>query len=388
MQLLISLIYGFIIMLLYLWVILWFNYKNRKISMGVSFFLAIYHMCYQLLYYYLTDITGGDARLYFDTTKSNSLSSNWIETFGTGTQFVQFILYPFSNENFLNLNYFECYFIYGFLGFLGYMFFYELLIRKYSDLKQYIYLVLLIPGIHYWSVAIGKDSLFFCFICALIFQISKQKSNIFLILILIILITLIRPHIGLIVLLAITITFLLKSEMKIFIKLFIFLIGLLISFFIFQFIVTNIFRFEMANIVEYLDGRQESNPGGSSIDISQYSIAARWFSFLFRPFFFDAKSILWILSSIENSIYAFLVLKVFSKYFFRYLAQANFMIIFNLIYFFTATLLLSYTTSNLGLAIRQKNMVLPSMIIVIFEFIQYKKNFRLNSQKKNIINDG
>lgn len=57
----------------------------------------------------------------------------------------------------------------------------------------------------------------------------------------------------------------------------------------------------------------ELGKSGSGVDINSMSLGAKVFTFLYRPLFFDAHTILALYSSVENLIYVLLTLQFFGK---------------------------------------------------------------------------
>jgi hypothetical protein len=119
-------------------------------------------------------------------------------------------------------------------------------------------------------------------------------------------------------------------------------------------------------VMDYMGKRQgQTLDGGSGVEISSYPFPLKFLTFLYRPLFFDANGILALVVSVENL--ACLVISLL------YLPRAvgvlisgenTFFLRFNLVYWLLGTSILASSTANLGLAIRQKLMVLPAFIML------------------------
>lgn len=134
---------------------------------------------------------------------------------------------------------------------------------------------------------------------------------------------------------------------------------------------------------EYIDRRQSYNmDGGSSIDISSMNMVMKVFSYLFRPLPFEAHSVLALFSSLEN-----LALMMFILYSFKYFITSKDKlrgqyVLF--IYSVVCLLVLSLTTANLGIAVRQKWMFMPCIIVILLNTFPERRNIRKNEVVNNL----
>ena len=63
---------------------------------------------------------------------------------------------------------------------------------------------------------------------------------------------------------------------------------------------------DTASVESYIEKRQASNlEGGSSVDISEYSFPLQFFTYMYRPLFFDAQTIIALVVSAENAMSSF-----------------------------------------------------------------------------------
>src|SRR5690606_32184222 len=65
---------------------------------------------------------------------------------------------------------------------------------------------------------------------------------------------------------------------------------------------------------------------GSAVDISTYPAPLKWFTFLFRPLFFDVNGVPALVASFENLLLLLLFLKVMSEKPYYYFKRAPFVI--------------------------------------------------------------
>jgi hypothetical protein len=117
---------------------------------------------------------------------------------------------------------------------------------------------------------------------------------------------------------------------------------------------------------------------GSAIDISNYSMPMKIFTFLFRPLFFDAGNIFGLVVSFENLFYLSLLIPILR---WRTLGRimtmpmnlkAAFFILSSTAFFMSSSL------SNLGIIVRQKNMVMFMFVLMTLYLIS-------KAQEKNVV---
>jgi hypothetical protein len=88
----------------------------------------------------------------------------------------------------------------------------------------------------------------------------------------------------------------------------------------------------------------------------------RAFTFMFRPLFVDAPGVTGQVASVENLVLlGFMGLALASAWRVRG-ALRGFRVRFNVLHALPAWIMLAEVTANLGLAVRQKTMVLPSLL--------------------------
>ena len=127
--------------------------------------------------------------------------------------------------------------------------------------------------------------------------------------------------------------------------------------------ITDIYKF--ANLMQ-----GQNSTGGSSINISEYGTFFQFFSFLFRPLF-ENLNIAYLIASFDNLAYLLIFIWiVLNMKYINFKDHAN---IYLILTFFTFSLLLGYTIANIGLALRQKIMIMPFLVIVFAHVIARKK---------------
>ena len=123
----------------------------------------------------------------------------------------------------------------------------------------------------------------------------------------------------------------------------------------------------------FTEHRQSLNLfGGSSVNIKDMSTLERVFTYFFRPQLYEAHNVYAFVSSLDNLV--ILILFIFWIYNVIYFMFSKKIIFLDLkiniflgllLYVIFTSLILSATTANLGIAVRQKWMILPLIIYLI-----------------------
>jgi hypothetical protein len=351
--------------------------ENNFTNLG---YLFIYHFIYGLYFYFFIK---GDAIGYWRNSKKLTYEE-FIHFFSDdqGTYFVLALNYLPANV--LNLSYFTGTMIYSLIGFMGLTYFYIIavdLIPKNSKVNGYLLFPFLffLPNLHFWSCAVGKDTLLFVCIALFCYGLLTPIKRIHFIIIGLVLSYFVRPHITLFMLLGFGSAYFSGKKLSIFQRFVFFATFLGIAFLIFPFVLkfTNI---EAASIDAFQDFSTKKasllsrSHTGSSIDISTTPVIIKIFSFLYRPFLFDINSIPSLLASIENSILLFLTFKYFSKSPFQSFRNAPFLLQGMVYFLIIGTFTFSQSLGNLGIMIRMRNMFLPGLLIFFLWHFSYVQN--------------
>jgi hypothetical protein len=125
----------------------------------------------------------------------------------------------------------------------------------------------------------------------------------------------------------------------------------------------------------YIETRQSYNmEGGGGVDISAMSPPMQLITYMFRPFIFEASSVFSFAASIDNLIliYLFVVGAIGALDAKKRMYLSN-GLAFMVTYSFSAWLVLAVTTSNLGIAMRQKWMFAPMLIFLLLSLVGARK---------------
>ena len=334
----------------------------------VVFILAyLLHLGMSLFYYSLLRGGGfGDAWLYYADPMG------WYpEEIGLSTHFVVYITQAVKSV--IGGSYLDYFLLYQAVGFFGV----ALLMRTFEEIYEglgtsqppYAFLILLVPSIHYWSSAPGKDGLFFLGTILILWAMMHMRVRYRALAIGLLLQFCIRPHIAMITFAALAATSIRDQQIRLSLRVLLFLVSLVgVAFALAQIRAT--FQIDLVNadvLSDVLAGREavlESEEAGRTAVVDA-SYPERVLGLLFRPFFFDASGAMALVVSLENAVLLLMVgilvyraravaALVKSVSYFRFALYSSVLIL----------LLLAIGYYNVGLGVRQKTtMILPGLLV-------------------------
>lgn len=356
--------------------------------------LFFYHLIIGIAFYLFIISSGGDATNYWFATYGYRFLDfqdvlNLINE-GSATGFM--LLLNYVPAKLLGLKFFTGSILYTVIGYCGFVYFYALLksqipylyvLRKTKVLGLSIFpYMLFLPNLHFWSSGVGKDTLLF-FCIALFFYSSLKASKRFIgILIALGLSFFIRPHMTLFMLLALGLGIAFDGRLKTYQK----IIFTLISIVIFVNVINYVMNFvqleslDSETIGEYSDTRSSNlsnDRTSSSVDTSSYPYPLKVFTFLFRPFFFDANGVLGLVASVENLILFLFFIKIIRNKFLKGFKSSTYLVKASIFLFLMGALSFSLILGNLGIMLRQKTPFIMMLIIFGFSIILTNKQRKL-----------
>lgn len=335
--------------------------------------LFYYHLLFSLIYAWYVTYFGGDAVGYWKHPgRFMREGETWLQLHQTGTPFVYFLTYPFSQV--LGVSFWAGSVLFSLFGFCGFVFIY-LSIIKFSKFNPMIFgyrllpLILFLPNIHFWSGGIGKDSVIFFGLTLFIFSLTNPLRNVLGIVISFYLAYFIRPHIALLMLVGFAFSLLISTKGVSFFWRVIFLgtsiyVFFLISPAVFEFIGLEENLETLEDISDVRSRNLSRANVGSGINIREYTTSMKILTFFFRPLFLDANNIFGFIVSIENLFYVIVALAILR---FRNLIEILRMPLHLKTALFvlgSTAFFMSNSLSNLGIIIRQKNMVMFMFLMI------------------------
>lgn len=332
--------------------------------------IYLWHTILCFAYVQFTD--GGDSVGYY----AKSLSQN-IE-FSLGTAAVDFLTHIFSSV--LGLSFFGVFLVFNIFGFIGLLAF-DASLRaatwnKSKNIRRLATLIIFLPSVSFWSSAIGKDALSFMATGLALWVALNLRQRKLLMVIAILVMLLVRPHIAGLMVIAIGGSMVFQRKIS-------FAQRALVGGGAFAgaaFLIPFALNYSglsgdggATDVGAYIEQRQGYNQeGGGGVDISAMSPPMQLFTYLFRPLPFEAHSVYAFAASLDNVVLLFLFVWGGREMVRRRKPQKLALSenrIFLWIYSLSAWLILSMTTANLGISVRQKWMFAPMLIFLFISVI-------------------
>ena len=344
--------------------------------------IGVFSLVMGLLHFIITFASYGfilgsvaDAKHYY--SESMSITDWGLSYLSNGTSFIIFLNYML--VQWFHLSFLGCFLVFSFISYLGCLKLFEVIIDLTDRNYNISYLLLLLIGTHFWTVSLGKDSLMFYSMCCLCYNIyfDKPKSHYILPLLLV---GLIRLHVLIFVLVGGGVSYVftnkkIKMQTKfIFVGLVLGALLVLIPFFLKEIAVTN-----FSDIEGKLQNSMNANlEGGAGVDMKDSNLIVKWFSYMFRPFIFEARNPMFLVSALENLVWLYIFFIIIKGLFFDKI-KTNYILWSYIGIILACTLPLAYTLANFGISMRQKIMIFPFFLILFFIVKNCRNSFYENS---------
>ncbi|MCY0970989.1 hypothetical protein [Chryseobacterium wangxinyae] len=243
------------------------------------------------------------------------------------------------------------------------------------------------PSMHFWTAAIGKDALIFLGLSWMVYNYFTNKSKISSFIPLI-LVTLTRFYVVALIGAGTGIALILISkQLKISYKIFAMIIFSGVGVLIFPYFLDAISVGDVSNISKRSAAVMRANQeGGGAVDLQGSNLLVKWFSYLFRPFLFEARSPQMLVTALENVMWLVIFYKIYlgirnAKFIpekrrtFFWVALASLVIV---------TLPSAFILSNFGISSRQKIMIVPLMLYMFFESMLAVNQKKLSLRSKSL----
>ena len=371
-------ILDYVLILLYVLYIL----KQFSVYTKINQKIGIFSLVMGLVHFIITFASYGfilgsvaDAKHYY--SESISITDWGLSYLSNGTSFIVFLNYML--VQWLQLSFLGCFLVFSFISYLGCLKLFDVIIDLTDRKYNVSYLLLLLIGTHFWTVSLGKDALMFYAMCCLCYNIyfDKPRSHYILPLMLI---GFIRLHVLIFVLVGGGVSYVftnkkIKTQTKfVFAGLVLGALLFLIPFFLKEIAVTNI-----SDIEGKLQSSMNANvEGGAGIDLKDANLIVKLFSYMFRPFVFEARNPMFLVSALENLVWLYIFFIIIRGLFFDKI-KTDYILWSYIGIILACTLPLAYTLANFGISMRQKIMIFPFFLILFFIVKKSRKSLYENS---------
>jgi hypothetical protein len=350
-----------------------FNIASEQYLWG----LFIVHFLLSSAYMIYAALTASDSISYYVKTTD---AENWISLWGVGTPFIHFFAWPFAGL--LNLSYYATMILFSFIGYIAIILFY-ITARENIKLEPVwanltgIELVFLLPNTHFWSSSLGKGSVILFGLALFTFGLSRFNRRIFPLLIGGFITFMVRPHILLTLILSVMLGVILTgSGIKPYLRWLIFIAAAGVFFYISD----DVLSFAGTESIDITSSSaiskraSELSKATTGVNIQEYGILMKMFTFWFRPLFFEGQGALGIIVSFENVVYIYMFIVIVKELFLNWGNWNGFFRICLFIFLF-GSFALAQVTGNLGIAMRQKAQLMPFFFIIYCKAVSYKYYF-------------
>jgi len=337
------------------------------ISIKRAMVLYCWHTFFCLIYALYVKSNFGDAVVYYIS------SLNFVGDFSFGTQGIKYFN-SILTQNF-DLSFLGCALVYNFFGFVGLLAFdasiQNVTYKKRRAIKYLASIIILLPSVSFWSAGIGKDAVSFMSVGLALWAALNLTKRMTLLVIAIVLMLLVRPHMAGLMVIGLASSLIFQKSIPVIYRLGLGSVSLGVVAVLVPFALSYAGVGENAGVNQlndYIEKRQSYNmEGGGGVDIANMSLPMQLFTYMFRPLPFEVHSIAALMASLDNMILLYLFI-VGSYYLATHKVPDEFKKhnrVFMWYYLIGAWLILSMTTANLGIAMRQKWMFAPMLILLL-----------------------
>jgi hypothetical protein len=367
----------FIFYLLSLPILTSLSKKYAFVNMKLLQKLFFYHYVFWFVYYLYALYNPSDSWHYYNYTKE---ASNWMENYNTGTEFIHWVAYPFIKTGF---NYEMMMALFAWLAYWGFVYFYIFFkehIRSKIYWKGYdlVTILFFLPNMHFWTSSLGKGSIIFMGIGLFSYAMVMPQKRFFHLILGMAIVYHVRPHVFLFLVIGAVVGYIIGSAKVSFIQKFTIVVGFIT---IGVLLYGKILEFTSLNEQSFdefsnkMAGRL-SGSAGSGVNITNYPLYLKLFSFWFRPLFIDLLGgALGFIVSFENLFYLILTAKLCNRKFIPFLKNASSTVKMSLVIFLSASYVFSFVMANLGIAMRQKSAIMYFLLFIILSFMDYQKRY-------------
>ena len=356
--------------------------SSRFIHLNENYtkFLLFLHFAITLGYIAYTFYSRSDSVSYFSKSAN---SDEWFSFFNTGTSFIGFLTWPFSNA--LSLSFYATMLIFSYIGYLAVLIFYIIATENIQTQTlpigfTTIELLLLLPNLHFWSSSIGKGSVILFGIAIFSFGLSRFNRRIPHLAIGAFLVYMVRPHILLAIVISVVLGLFLTSS-KTLKPIFKWLI-ILVSLGAFYYLSDSVLKFtdtdslDITNSSTLSHKASELGKATSGVDLQNYNVFYKMFTFWFRPLFLDGLGVLGFVASIENLICLVLFFLIIKEAITQFKKWNGLFKIFVFTFLLTSYIL-AQVSGNLGIILRQKSQLMPLFFIIYYKVYSDKQSNKL-----------
>lgn len=337
--------------------------EKTRGRIGIFFLAALVHIFTAIVYYDYVQTNSADSVLYyFDPYEMVH------EPLRPGTILVVHLTQALKTA--IGGTYLDYFLIYQAAGFWGIAFLMRTIEEIYLELDvpqpKLAFLVLFLPGVHFWTSAIGKDAPLFLACSLAVWATMRLRQRFLIFALAIVIMAAFRPHIAFAATISLAVAAFFDPRSKGYVKLVLFAFAAMGAAAVAG-TIQSAFSVDVTNADSVSDfvarQSQVSTTIGGTTAVVGASFPVRLLSLLFRPMFIDAQGVFGLIASVENVFLVFVIGTLIVR--FRdslKLARQIFFLRFAFIFFAVLALMLALVYYNVGLGLRQKMMFMPGLL--------------------------
>lgn len=359
--------------------------EHKWLKAGLLNQMYWYHMFFGLVYWTYSQFNRSDSVSYFLSYRHYD---TWMKAFKPGTLFIEWINYPF--VKWLGFNYDMMMFLSTWVGFWGFVYFYCFMKENLRFNPKFegwdaITIFMFLPNMHFWTASLGKGAYIFAGLAFLTYGLSWPQKRVFHIVLGSFICYMIRPHILFAVLIGMGVGFVLgREKVPLYQKYAVVVFAIGMSIYVYEDLLVFL-GYDPNNVLQSFEeetalNAQRLQAAGSAVDMTNYSLPMKLFTFWFRPLFVDSPNAIGLVVSAENALYIYMFSRILKKDFIKYIRIAPAMVKMAGVVFISISISMTFVMSNLGIIIRQKSQIMYFMLFVIVAFMDWEKTNRIKKR--------
>lgn len=346
---------------------------RSRMAMFVALLLA--HVGASIAYYFYAQEFGGDVTLYYNDPFG-------VYGSGSGLSTIFIINFVQTLKEYFGGSLLDYFLLFQAMGFWGMLF----VLRAFDDIHEelgqprsrYVYMLLFLPGLHFWTSAIGKDAPIFLSVAMCTWAAFRLHRRYLAFGAGLAIALLVRPHIALIALISLAMTVLVARNTSLLSRVALLAVALAGIGSVAGLVQDSFNGLNISNtdsVTEFIETKSSvSEESGGDVNIIGAAFPVKLFSLLFRPFFIDATGLLGYVASLENVV----LLLVIGTLLWRLgtaiaVARGALFARFAAFFFVMLTILLAMVNYNVGLGLRQKMMMMPALLVFFAAMLAVRK---------------
>lgn len=247
------------------------------------------------------------------------------------------------------------------------------------------YLLLLLPGLHFWTSFIGKDAPLFFAVALSVWATIRLDRRFMGFALAIGVMLLFRPHIALVAIISGAGAAFFARDTAPLAKAILLAIALAAATYIAATVESTLqIQFNNANSISdwFASQSEASKQFASGSAVLDASFPIRLFSLLFRPLFIDAASAMALVASFENLVMLLVIgFLLINWRQLVWISRSAFFVQFAAIFAIVLTILLAAVYYNVGLGLRQRTMIMPALLTVFVAHWAVRQRWRARARQ-------